>query len=66
MTLVDRGALNPSPSGILSYQQPVQYQVRKTGYYCVGECVVQCEVRNFTESSSYCTCDRHAKLCPAS
>ncbi|EPQ60397.1 protein PTM1 [Gloeophyllum trabeum ATCC 11539] len=29
-------ALNPSPSGILWYQDPIQYQVRKTGYYCVA------------------------------
>lgn len=29
-------ALNPSPSGILSYTQPIQYKVRKTGYYCVA------------------------------
>ena len=28
--------LNPSPSGILSYNEPIQYLVRKTGYYCVG------------------------------
>lgn len=27
---------NPSPSGILVYQEPIQYLVRKTGYYCVG------------------------------
>lgn len=29
-------ALNPSPGGILRYSQPIQYLVRKTGYYCVG------------------------------
>jgi hypothetical protein len=28
---------NPSPSGLLEYDQPIQYIVRKTGYYCVGE-----------------------------
>jgi hypothetical protein len=28
--------LNPSPSGIYWYAQPIQYHVRKTGYYCVG------------------------------
>ncbi|KAF9245774.1 protein PTM1 [Melanogaster broomeanus] len=28
--------LNPSPSGILTYTSPIQYQVRKTGYYCVA------------------------------
>ena len=27
---------NPSPSGLLVYQEPIQYLVRKTGYYCVG------------------------------
>lgn len=27
---------NPSPAGILYYQEPIQYFVRKTGYYCVG------------------------------
>ncbi|KZT75008.1 hypothetical protein DAEQUDRAFT_17258 [Daedalea quercina L-15889] len=31
-----RDALNPSPSGILQYQQPIQYKVSKTGYYCVA------------------------------
>ncbi|KAF8846021.1 hypothetical protein BDN67DRAFT_1018676 [Paxillus ammoniavirescens] len=30
-------ALNPSPSGILAYTSPIQYQVRKTGYYCAGK-----------------------------
>ncbi|KAI0962052.1 hypothetical protein AcV7_000979 [Taiwanofungus camphoratus] len=30
-----RQALNPSPAGVLSYRQPIQYNVRKTGYYCV-------------------------------
>ena len=29
-------SLNPSPSGIMSYKEPIQYLVRKTGYYCVG------------------------------
>lgn len=29
--------LNPSPTGVLSYTSAIQYQVRKTGYYCVGE-----------------------------
>ena len=37
LSLSARQALNPSPSGILSYTQPIQYQVRKTGYYCIGE-----------------------------
>ncbi|KAI0361441.1 hypothetical protein OH77DRAFT_1417699, partial [Trametes cingulata] len=31
-----RQALNPSPSGILWYKDPIQYTVRKTGYYCVA------------------------------
>lgn len=30
------GDMNPSPSGVLSYRDPIQYLVRKTGYYCVG------------------------------
>jgi hypothetical protein len=30
-------ALNPSPSGMLAYTSPIQYQVRKTGYYCAGK-----------------------------
>lgn len=29
--------LNPSPDGLLRYTAPIQYQVRKTGYYCVGK-----------------------------
>jgi hypothetical protein len=45
----DRGALSPrlssvprqstdfSPSGLHLYTEPIQYPVRKTGYYCVGE-----------------------------
>jgi hypothetical protein len=33
----DTQALNPSPSGILYYDGPIQYLVRKTGYYCVGK-----------------------------
>ncbi|TCD66492.1 hypothetical protein EIP91_001317 [Steccherinum ochraceum] len=28
--------LNPSPSSILQYTEPIQYKVRKTGYYCVA------------------------------
>ena len=32
----DSDPLNPSPSGTLLYQEPIQYNVRKTGYYCVG------------------------------
>lgn len=35
----DSSPLNPSPDGILQYTGPIQYKVRKTGYYCVGECV---------------------------
>jgi hypothetical protein len=27
---------NPSPSGLLVYNEPIQYLVRKTGYYCIG------------------------------
>lgn len=30
---------NPSPSGLLVYHEPIQYFVRKTGYYCVGKLV---------------------------
>ncbi|KAI0068150.1 hypothetical protein BV25DRAFT_1793885 [Artomyces pyxidatus] len=30
------GALNPSPTGIFVYHEPIQYLVRKTGYYCVA------------------------------
>lgn len=30
------GGLNPSPAGIFWYNEPIQYLVRKTGYYCVG------------------------------
>ena len=29
-------SLNPSPTSMLVYHGPVQYLVRKTGYYCVG------------------------------
>ncbi|KAI6047950.1 lung seven transmembrane receptor-domain-containing protein [Pisolithus marmoratus] len=29
--------LNPSPAGMLTYTGPIQYQVRNTGYYCVGK-----------------------------
>ncbi|KAG6334954.1 hypothetical protein ID866_4133 [Astraeus odoratus] len=31
----EAGPLNPSPSGILAYTVPIQYQVRKTGYYSI-------------------------------
>ena len=33
----DSTPLNPSPTSILQYTGPIQYKVRKTGYYCVGE-----------------------------
>ncbi|KAI0034184.1 lung seven transmembrane receptor-domain-containing protein, partial [Vararia minispora EC-137] len=32
----DKQPLNPSPSGLLEYHEPIQYLVRKTGYYCVA------------------------------
>ncbi|KAG9314039.1 protein PTM1 [Chiua virens] len=32
----DDEPLNPSPSGMLTYTSPIQYNVRKTGYYCVA------------------------------
>lgn len=33
-----QSGLNPSPDGVYTYKadEPIQYQVRKTGYYCVG------------------------------
>ncbi|KAI0652014.1 lung seven transmembrane receptor-domain-containing protein [Trametes meyenii] len=34
--LLPRQSLNPSPSGILWYKGALQYNVRKTGYYCVA------------------------------
>ncbi|KAI0830476.1 lung seven transmembrane receptor-domain-containing protein [Trametes gibbosa] len=34
--LESRQALNPSPPGIQWYKGPIQYNVRKTGYYCVA------------------------------
>lgn len=39
VTLRDDDPLNPSPSGTVAYTSPIQYQVRKTGYYCVGKFV---------------------------
>ncbi|KAI0782376.1 lung seven transmembrane receptor-domain-containing protein [Irpex lacteus] len=42
-------ALNPSPGGILRYSQPIQYLVRKTGYYCVA--IVPLRVRPASGSS---------------
>ncbi|KAJ7631174.1 lung seven transmembrane receptor-domain-containing protein [Roridomyces roridus] len=29
-------ALNPSPDGLYAYSEPIQYFVRKAGYYCVA------------------------------
>lgn len=34
--------LNPSPYSTIAYAQPIQYQVRKTGYYCVGKFELYC------------------------
>ncbi|KAK7064065.1 integral membrane protein [Favolaschia claudopus] len=34
--LSPRADHNPSPDGLYSYSQPIQYFVRKTGYYCVA------------------------------
>ncbi|KAJ3966513.1 lung seven transmembrane receptor-domain-containing protein [Lentinula raphanica] len=31
-----RDSINPSPTGIYTYTDPIQYLVRKTGYYCVA------------------------------
>ncbi|KAH7880907.1 lung seven transmembrane receptor-domain-containing protein [Lentinula edodes] len=35
-SLTTRDTINPSPTGIYSYSLPIQYLVRKTGYYCVA------------------------------
>jgi hypothetical protein len=32
----DNVPLNPISSGVLAYTSPIQYQLRKTGYYCVA------------------------------
>ncbi len=32
-----RGKYNPSPNATYVYDGPIQYTVKKTGYYCVGE-----------------------------
>ncbi|KAK7041690.1 hypothetical protein VNI00_008979 [Paramarasmius palmivorus] len=44
--LLSRANLNPSPDGVYEYNvdKPIQYQVRKTGYYCVA--MVPVTVRN--------------------
>lgn len=42
--------LNPSPSGIVWYHDSIQYQVRKTGYYCVA--IVPVTVVNGTPQSN--------------
>jgi hypothetical protein len=34
---VPRQTTNSGPSGLYQYTEPIQYPVRKTGYYCVGE-----------------------------
>lgn len=33
----DNVPLNPISLGVLAYTSPIQYQLRKTGYYCVGK-----------------------------
>ncbi|KAK0233676.1 lung seven transmembrane receptor-domain-containing protein [Armillaria fumosa] len=48
--LAHRDSLNPSPNGIHMYTEPIQYLVRKTGYYCVA--IVPVTVRNSASSSS--------------
>ncbi|KAK0199240.1 lung seven transmembrane receptor-domain-containing protein [Desarmillaria ectypa] len=45
-----RDSLNPSPNGIHMYTEPIQYLVRKTGYYCVA--IVPVTVRNSASSGS--------------
>ena len=37
ITCQENDVLNPSPTGPLPYSSPIQYQVRKTGYYCFGK-----------------------------
>ncbi|KAG7452349.1 uncharacterized protein BT62DRAFT_1071496 [Guyanagaster necrorhizus] len=46
--VVPRDSLNPSPNGIHLYAEPIQYLVRKTGYYCVA--IVPVTVRNSATS----------------
>ncbi|KAJ4485867.1 lung seven transmembrane receptor-domain-containing protein [Lentinula aciculospora] len=43
-SLSTRDTANPSPTGIYTYSQPIQYLVRKTGYYCVA--VIPVTVKN--------------------
>ena len=57
----DSTALNPSPSDILQYKDPIIYQVRKTGYYCVGQLVSclgcqTCADFRFIHSRGSCNC----------
>jgi len=39
-SIAERENPNPSPGDILAYQEPIQYLVRQTGYYCVGEAFI--------------------------
>lgn len=34
--IMSRGRNNPSPNSTYTYDSPIKYNVRKTGYYCVG------------------------------
>ncbi|KAI0052524.1 hypothetical protein FA95DRAFT_1580094 [Auriscalpium vulgare] len=36
LTSRQQAGLNPSPDGLLTYHEPIQYLVRTTGYYCVA------------------------------
>lgn len=40
----DDDAFNTSPNSMLYYKEPIQYFVRKTGYYCVGTCLCSLSV----------------------
>lgn len=51
---------NPSPSELLVYNGPIQYLVRKTGYYCVGM-----PVFNLLTMFLCLTTIFHQPLCPS-
>jgi len=45
-------AVNTSPTGIYTYSQPIQYLVRKTGYYCVAIVPVTVQGSTIRQTSS--------------
>ena len=55
-----RQSSSETPADLLWYSEPIHYEVKKTGYYCVGVCLTKLPgvSLRLTVIYSHCACDR--------